>query len=89
MELCDRDLANIILPWEEYNCWCELALAEAKILYPSLNRKELLRGQASFCSSMLERERIYYRHPEWEDLARCRLEDKIEDLETLIDADTG
>lgn len=85
MELCDLDLSNLALPYEDYNYWAGLAMEEAATIY-GLDRPALLRGQACFCNSMLERTQIYYRHPEWEEPARWNLEQKIAELEILLNA---
>jgi len=88
MELCDLDLANLALSYEEYSYWASLALEEAAIIY-GVDHVTLLRGQAGFCNAMLERAQIYYRHSEWEDRARWNLEQKISELESLLDANAG
>lgn len=88
-ELCDLDLANLALEYEDYCYWADLAIEEAKIIYFQGNDPgtALFWGQASFCNEMLERDAIYYRHPEWEDKARLNLEQKLDELEELLKND--
>jgi predicted metal-dependent HD superfamily phosphohydrolase len=83
MELCDLDLANLALDYEDYVYWSTLAIEEATTIYfkgkaPS---SVLFDGQINFCEMMLNRKRLYYRHSEWEDKARQNLQTRIVELE--------
>jgi predicted metal-dependent HD superfamily phosphohydrolase len=88
-EICDLDLSNLALEYTDYCYWANLAIEEAKIIYFEGNDPGtmLLWGQANFCNEMLERNAIYYRHPEWEDKARLNLEQKLNELEELLKND--
>jgi len=92
-ELCDLDLCNLALDYEEYCYWSELALDEAKIIYKNLVKEPIgfVYGQVAFLSKMLQREKLYYSHTEWEEparknmeLRRTKLEEDIEKYENAI-----
>lgn len=82
-ELCDLDLANLALDYDQYVYWSTLALEEALQIYfgGRAPGAVLYAGQINFCEMMLNREQIYYRHTDWEDLARANLEQRIDELQ--------
>jgi predicted metal-dependent HD superfamily phosphohydrolase len=86
-ELCDLDLCNLALDFENYCYWSDLALEEARIIYKNLVKEPIgfSYGQVMFLNKMLRRERLYYIHTEWEEPARKNMERRRNILEEEIE----
>jgi predicted metal-dependent HD superfamily phosphohydrolase len=87
-ELCDLDLCNLALPWEDYCYWSNLAIEEAQIVYKDFVSHPLgfKYGQYSFLSKILQRDKLYYHHTEWEDQARTNMEKRKKLLQKELDS---
>jgi predicted metal-dependent HD superfamily phosphohydrolase len=88
-EICDLDLCNLALDYDSYCYWSELALEEAKIIFRDFVKDPLgfKYGQIIFCSKMLQREKLYYIHSEWEQPARENMTRRIAELQEGLEND--
>jgi predicted metal-dependent HD superfamily phosphohydrolase len=82
-QLCDLDLCNLALPYNDYCYWSDLAIEEAKIIYKDFVKDPMgfRYGQFAFLSKMLQREKLYYIRTDWEVSARENMEHRKNDLE--------
>ncbi len=79
-DLCDLDLSDLALPYDEMTYWADLALAEAKGLYDKVwvcsnastevTNAMLYSGQIKFFTTLLRRDKIYYNHSLFEEKAK-------------------
>jgi predicted metal-dependent HD superfamily phosphohydrolase len=88
--LCDYDLSNLALPYEDMCYFSNLAIEERKVIMynswqknPTLFMAECARGQIYFFKSMLNRAQIYYINTHWETPARENMIRRISDLRNV------
>ena len=80
--LLDLDLFSLASPYEDY-AKINQSIKEEYLQF--CDESEWFRGRAVFIQKMLQREKIYYLHREWEDNARQNLQRELEALPPLGD----
>jgi predicted metal-dependent HD superfamily phosphohydrolase len=86
-QICDLDLCNLALPYDDYCYWSDLAIEEAKIVYKDFVKDPMgfKYGQFAFLSKMLQREKLYYIRTDWEAPARQNMERRKNELEKELE----